>query len=158
MECNSAPALTVYLGGRMRKQALPQFNGSPGPGAPPLKRLLLPQGELAQLLDAEQSIRYLAFVELREGTVRGNHFHKVKQEFIYLIQGQALLLVEDTQSKAQDRVPMEPGELVFIPTGVAHRLEVLKAGQAVEFSETRFDPGDIYPYQPNSSNSSSSST
>ena len=147
MERDPAPALKLYLGGRVRKQALPRFDGPPGPSAPPLKRLLLPQGELAQLLDTEQSIRYLAFIELRDGTVRGNHFHKTKQEFIYLIRGRALLLVEDTQSKAQDRAPMEPGDLIFIPTGVAHRLEVLQTGQAVEFSETRFDPTDTYPYQ-----------
>jgi Cupin domain len=146
MEFHIAPAVTLYLGGQVRKQILPLFESSPGQTGPPLKRLLLPQGELAQLLDGDHPIRYLAFVELREGAVRGNHFHQIKQEQIYVIRGRALLSVEAPDSKAKDAAPLEEGDLVFISAGVAHRLDVIEAGQAVEFSEERFDPSDIHSY------------
>jgi mannose-6-phosphate isomerase-like protein (cupin superfamily) len=146
MQENVAPVQSLYLGGRVRKQVLPVFDSPPDAGAPLLKRLRLPQGELAQLLDGDQIIRYLAFIELREGTVRGNHFHRVKQEFVYIIHGRALLWVEDTVSSARDKVTLAPGELVFVPAGVAHRLDVLESGQAIEFSEARFDANDTHRY------------
>jgi quercetin dioxygenase-like cupin family protein len=146
METDATPQALSLLGGQVRKQVLPCFQGAPGDQAPPVKRLLLGQGELAQLLDGEQCVRYLAFIELRSGAVRGNHFHKVKQEFIYIIHGRAELRVEDTRSKAQDSMGMEPGDLVFVAAGIAHRVDVLEPGQAIEFSEAPFDAGDIYSY------------
>ena len=107
---------------------------------------MLPQGELAQFHNSEQPIHYLAFIELRAGTQRGNHFHRIKQEFIYLLSGEVRLIVEEIESKARDIVPLQTGDLVFIPTGVAHTLDVVKTGQAIEFSEARFDPADIHRY------------
>ena len=112
----------------------------------PLKRLMLPQGELAQVHNGEPPIHYLAFIELREGTQRGNHFHRVKEEFVYLLSGEVRLLVEDIESKAREIVPLNTGDLVFIPVGVAHTLDVVKAGQAIEFSAARFDATDIHRY------------
>jgi mannose-6-phosphate isomerase-like protein (cupin superfamily) len=135
-----------FLSGKVRRFTLPGCEGPAGPGAPPLKRMLLPQGELAQFHDDDEPIHYMAFIELREGTERGNHYHEVKEEFIYLIEGELLLLIEDITSKARETVPLRAGELVFITTNVAHTLRVLKAGRAVEFSRARFDPGDTCRY------------
>jgi hypothetical protein len=50
-------AETEYLAGRVVKWSLPVISGRPGPDAPTLKRLLLPQGELAQVHDSEEGIR-----------------------------------------------------------------------------------------------------
>jgi len=138
-ECNC-------LDGRVRKSTLPVFHAAPGSGAPPLKRLLLPQGELAQVHHGEPAMRYIAFVELREGTVRGNHFHKCKDEWIYLLSGEVRLVVEDPQSKKREFMEVQTGELVVIAPGVAHALKVAAPGQAVEFSATTFDPADTYRY------------
>jgi quercetin dioxygenase-like cupin family protein len=146
MEPNTVPGTSLYLGGKVRKEVLPVFETLPADGGPRLKRLLLPQGELAQLLDGDQPMRYLAFVELREGTIRGNHFHKVKEEFIYVLAGRVRVVVEDTDDKARATVDLKPGELLFISTEVAHRVDALQMGQAVEFSESRFDGSDTYRY------------
>jgi hypothetical protein len=142
----SSPAESRFLAGKVRKISLPVIHGRPEPKAPYLKRLMLPQGELAQFHDGPEAMRYLAFVELRAGAVRGNHYHKVKEEWIYMISGELLLVVADITSGARERFTITCGDLAFISTGIAHALHVTQSGQAIEFSPVAFDPADSYPY------------
>ena len=137
---------TTFLGGRVVKQSLPTVPGPAGPNAPARKRLLLPQGELAQLYDGDPGLRYLAALELRAGEVRGNHYHEVKEEYLYVIQGEVLLLLQDVDSQLGESVLLRPGDLAFIPTRIAHALKPAGAGLALEFSAARFDPADIYRF------------
>jgi quercetin dioxygenase-like cupin family protein len=111
-----------------------------------VKRLLLPQGELAQFYDSDDPVRYIAYVELRPGTVRGNHYHRIKEELVYLILGEIVLLVEEVDSKARESIRLKAGELAVIQPGIAHALRVVKAGHAVECSKTRFEATDSYRY------------
>jgi mannose-6-phosphate isomerase-like protein (cupin superfamily) len=140
-------AETTLLGGRVLKRSLPVFQPPLGPLAPHLKRLMLPRGELAQFYDAEEGIHYMAFIELLPGQVRGNHYHKVKEELVYVIRGEVQLAVADIQSKAQALVELRAGDLAVIRTGIAHALRTVEPGQAIEFSSARFDPADIHPYR-----------
>ena len=133
-----------FLDGKVRKWSLPVVEGATGDYT--LKRLLLPQGELARIYDADEGIRFIAFIELRAGTTRGNHFHKVKEEFVYVIQGALTLILEDIASKARDTASLETGDLAFIPTGIAHALRPTRPGQAIEFSPVRFNPEDSYRF------------
>ncbi len=137
---------TEYLAGKVVKRSLPVIAGRPGPDAPALKRLLLPQGELAQVHDSDAGIRYLAVIETRAGGVRGNHYHEVKDEWIYVVQGKVLVVVQDVASGVRASVPLETGDLLSIATGVAHLLRTVEPGQAIEFSRARFDPADIVPF------------
>jgi hypothetical protein len=137
---------THLLSGKVVKQSLPILQPPTGPDSPVLKRLKLPQGELAQFYDGEPGIRYIAYIELLPGNPRGNHYHNHKQEWIYLITGELSLIVEDIASKERATMPMTAGEIVKISTGVAHTLQIIKAGQAIEFSAERFDAADIHRY------------
>ena len=139
-------AETEYLAGKVVKWPLPLISGRPGPDAPALKRLLLPQGELAQIHDSDEGFRYLAVLETRAGSVRGNHYHKVKVEWVYVTQGRLLVLVQDIQTNERASVPLQTGDLLLIQTGVAHVLQPIEPGQAIEFSETRFNASDIFPF------------
>jgi quercetin dioxygenase-like cupin family protein len=139
-------AQSSLLNGKVIQQSLPLVRLPAAPDTPVLKRLQLPQGELAQIYDAEEGIRYMAVIELRPDSVRGNHYHKVKKELVYVTQGEVLLVVEDIESLARAECRLRPGDLVVIQTGVAHALRVAKPGQAIEFSQARFDPADIHRY------------
>jgi quercetin dioxygenase-like cupin family protein len=139
-------AESEYLAGKVVKWSLPVISGRPGPDAPTLKRLLLPQGELAQVHDSDEGIRYMAVIETRAGGVRGNHYHKVKEERIYLLQGELLVLAEDVQTNERASVRLQTGDLLLIETGIAHLLRTVEPGQAIEFSRARFDPADIFPF------------
>lgn len=134
------------MSGKVTKQTLPVFSGPTGSDAPLLKRLLLPQGELTSIHNAEEAIHYIAFIELREGGARGNHYHKLKKEMVYVIQGEVRLVVEDVATRERATVPLQAGDVATIPVGIAHVLRTVKPGQAIEFSPALFDPTDTYRY------------
>jgi len=135
------------LGGRVTKQTLPAVEPSSTPDSHTLKRLMLPQGELAQFYDGDEGIRYIAQIELQAGSVRGNHYHKRKNEWVYMMSGEVTLIVEDLVSKARETLKLSAGDLAFIKTGIVHALQVTESGQAIEFSTARFDPADIYRHK-----------
>lgn len=137
---------SAFLSGRVLKRTLPVFDNPAIAGPSQLKRLLLPQGELAQFHDSDEPVRYIAFMELREGSVRGNHYHKIKNEIVYVIQGEVILLVGDIGSGARDSVPLAAGDLADIPAGIAHAMRTVKPGQAIEFSPARYDSTDTYRF------------
>ena len=137
---------STFLNGKVLRRSLPALQLPLGPDAPALKRLFLPQGELAQFYNADEGIRYMAFIELLPGQVRGNHYHKVKEELVYVIRGEVMLVVADIDSKAQASVPLRAGDLAMIRTGIAHALRPVEPGQAIEFSSARFDPADIHRF------------
>ena len=135
-------SLEFCLDGRVKKVSLPVFSSPPGTDAPLLKRLLLPNGELAQFADGAEPLRYVAAVELRPGGIRGNHYHLHKHESLYLFSGALTLFVGDPGSGARGRLDMSAGDLAIIPPGIAHALQVLQPGIAIEFAPQPFDPAD----------------
>jgi mannose-6-phosphate isomerase-like protein (cupin superfamily) len=137
---------SAFLKGKVLKRSLPVLRLPLEPDAPALKRLLLSQGELAQFHDADEGIRYLAFIELVPGQVRGNHYHQVKEELVYVIRGELLLDVADIDSQARASVALRTGDLAVIRTRIAHALRPVEPGQAIEFSSSRFDPADIHKF------------
>jgi mannose-6-phosphate isomerase-like protein (cupin superfamily) len=149
-EGNSIPmstgSVSVFLGGKVTRHSLPVFQGAPGSGAPNLKRLILSQGELAQFHDSAQGMQYLAFIELRLGAARGNHYHEKKQELVYIITGEVLLLVKDIEAGSRAEIPLKAGDLVLLQVRIAHVFNPLQPGAAIEFSPSRFDPADIFRY------------
>jgi hypothetical protein len=139
-------AETQYLAGKVVRWSLPVISGRPGPDAPALKRLALPQGELAQIHNSDEGLRYLAVIELCVGSVRGNHYHKIKEEWVYVTQGRLVALVQDIQTNERASVALATGDLLLIQTHIAHALQPVEAGQALEYSRARFDASDIFPF------------
>ena len=137
---------STFLNGKVRKQSIPVLQLPLAPNAPALKRLVLPQGELAQFYNGDEGIRYMAFIELLPGQMRGNHYHKVKEELVYVIQGEVVLSVADIESKASASVALRAGDLAVIRVGIAHAFRPTEPGQAIEFSSARFDASDIHKY------------
>ena len=135
-----------FLAGKVVKWSLPALEPPFDPGAPVLKRLLLPQGELAQIHDSEEAVRYICCLDLVPGTVRGNHYHKVKRELVYLVRGELSLIIRDVETGGRGTVRLATGELVVIEPGIAHAMVIAHPGLAVEFSPARFNPEDTFRY------------
>jgi len=134
---------TFFSGGLVRRR-LPALTPDPQATLPVLKRLMLTQGELAQFHDSDLSVHYIAALELREGSVRGNHYHQTKVEHVYLMRGEIELIALEMKSGERVEVVMQAGDLVVIQPGVAHAFRIRQPGLAVEFAGTRFDPSDIH--------------
>jgi quercetin dioxygenase-like cupin family protein len=130
------------LKGKVRVWNLPQVQ--PGPNELLQKRVMLPQGELAQFYDGEEGMRYIASIELKQGTVRGNHYHKIKREYVYILSGRVSFVSLDLETDAREEIELAGGSLAFIEPGIVHALDVKENGLAVEFSPNRFDASDTY--------------
>lgn len=136
-----------FLQGKAVIWTLPQINPGPQGQELSLKRILLPQGDLAQFYDSEEGIRYIASFELKAGTARGNHYHKIKREYVYMLSGEIRLVLQDSETQSKEIAELKPGDLVLIQPGIVHALQVKQSGMAVEFSPDRFDAADSYRVQ-----------
>ncbi len=136
----------MHLSGKVRQESLPVFESPVGVKPDLRKRLRLPQGELAQVFNGHPGIHYLACIELVPGTTRGHHYHLNKQEFLYVISGELVLTVEDIHTRQRETLVCREGDLTVIETSVAHTLQVLRRGHAMEFSPVPFDAADVHRY------------
>jgi len=134
----------TLLEGLVTVWTLPQVQPGPIKGESLLKRVMLPQGELAQVHNSDEGMRYIAAIELKAGTVRGNHYHKIRREYVYVISGRSTLAVRKLESEIRESAELAAGNLVFIPREIVHALQVKEDGLAVEFSPDRSDPEDTY--------------
>lgn len=137
---------TSVLSGRVVRRRLPEYEGPPPPEAPPLKRLRLPQGDLVQFLNEDEGMRYGAWLELRAGGVRGNHYHERKREHLYVLRGSLELVVQDLDSGERAELTLEAGDRVSIPPRIVHALRTLRPGEAVEFSPGRLESDDTFRF------------
>jgi|SRR5579862_1468826 len=134
----------TLLEGAVTVWTLPQVEPGPAGAGLLLKRVMLPQGELAQFHDSDEAMRYIAAIELKAGTVRGNHYHKIKREYVYVLSGRLTLALQKLETGVRDSSDISAGDLVSIPPKIIHALQVTEDGLAVEFSPNRFDPADTY--------------
>ncbi len=133
-----------FLGGRVVARTIPDWDRASGNEAPALKRVRLPQGDLVQIIQGGPGARYLAWVELRPGQPRGNHYHLRKEEHHYQISGEVTWVVADRETGERAEFTLLPGELLTLAPGVAHAVLPITAGQAVEFSPEPLDLSDTY--------------
>lgn len=102
---------------------------------------------MAQLVSGE-SFRYLAYLEFvhQPHVVRGNHYHRVKDEHLYVLVGRLRCLCQDVASGERAVYEVAAGDLMRIQPGCAHVLVPLEYTQALEFAPQPYDPADAYPY------------
>ncbi len=85
--------------------------------APPIPegggRIVTPAGELAQIVNGE-AYRYLAFLEFHPdpNAPRGNHFHAVKTEHLYIVDGLVRAIYRDLDTDATAEIELGAGDLV----------------------------------------------
>jgi hypothetical protein len=134
-----------WLEGKVKCWSLPVVTPPADPAM--LKRVVLPQGELTQFHNGSLGIHYIAAIDFVPGTTRGNHYHRTKREFVYLLRGSVSVCVRDLASGVNAVFEMKQGDLAWIETDVAHAFSTVEAGLGVEFSPVPFDPLDVHKLQ-----------
>lgn len=119
--------------------------------SPPLDseggRILTPAGEIAQIINGT-SFNFLAYIEFQYNpkAPRGNHYHEVKNEYLYIVKGRLRAIYHDVDSGIQKETFLEAGNLINIKPRCAHVYFALEYTQAIEFSPNIFDPHDTKKY------------
>ena len=137
--------MNSYFGGKLWIKPL-IVTDQPATRSEVRARLKFPNGELAVLGDGKTPIHHLSYVELKQGMGRGNHFHKLRHEYFYLISGDARMIFENIASREQHSALLHPGDLVFIEPEIAHVFIPHQSGHAIEYAAEPFDATDVYRY------------
>src|SRR5688572_15759297 len=122
-----------FFGGRVTVKTL-LVTDQPATRPELCARISSPRGELAVLTEGAIPIRHLAYVELRPAMLRGNHYHQLRNEYLYLIAGEVTLHLGDLPTGETASHQMRAGDLAYISPGVAHTLNPISAGHAIEYA------------------------
>ena len=101
-------------------------------------------GEFVQI-SYKETIRHLAFFELKKGFFRGSHVHKQKEETFYVIKGKIRAIFQDMETLEREERVLERTDRVRIKTNCGHILIGLEDSAVVEYSPVDYDKTDAYP-------------
>ena len=136
----------TFFGGRAWIKPL-QVIDQPAQRTEVCARLASPRGELVVLTDGADPIRHLAYVELKAGMLRGNHYHKLRHETFYLIQGEVTVTMGDIATGETETAQMRGGDMAYFDPCIAHAFRPSIGGHGIEYAPEPFDTGDVYPHQ-----------
>lgn len=87
----------------------------------------------------------------KPGQAKGGHYHPEAVEWFTLIEGEAILKLEDMETHLKMEIPMslEKAETVYIPNGVAHIVVNLSERDFIllAYTDKLYDPKDTIPYR-----------
>lgn len=136
-----APAATrLALGGRVSITSLPCHSAptvDPGP-----KRLMLAQGEFTLLHPACPTIRFCAVLGFPAGISRGGHYHRIKEEWLYVLHGRLRLDARHRQTGERFSTEVGVGDLIHVLPETEHRITTIEPGEMLEYSAHPHDPSD----------------
>lgn len=86
----------------------------------------------------------------KPGFSKGGHYHNIAKEWFTVIQGSAVLLLEDTVTHETRRINMrfDNPKTVFVPNGVAHKViaDDEKGFILLAYTDTLYDSKDTVVY------------
>lgn len=110
-------------------------------------RVVTGAGELTQLI-AGNIFRHLAYLEFKaSGAPRGNHYHRVKHEFVYVMSGHLEVVSVNLDTNEKQTITMRAGDLLESPPMNAHVFIAKEDTMALEFAAQPYNPEDTIPYK-----------
>ena len=86
-----------------------------------------------------------------KGQAKGGHYHPKAVEWFTVIEGKALLKLEDIETHEKMEIPMslEESKSVFVPNNVAHIFENASDEKfiVVAYTDLLYDPADTIAYK-----------
>lgn len=102
-------------------------------------------GRFARILDGE-AFRYLAYLEYLPGQTRGNHYHRTKQELLYITHGRLLAYYVDVDTGRSLELTLGEGHVIRTGPRLAHAYHAVDTAHAIEVAVQPFDATDTVPY------------
>lgn len=86
----------------------------------------------------------------KPGQAKGGHYHHEAVEWFTIIEGSAILKLEDmeTHERREIEMPFEKAQTVFIPNGVAHIVVNNSDNNFIllAYTDKLYDPADTIPF------------
>lgn len=111
-------------------------------------RIFSETGEIAQILNEQDSYSFLAYISFVPDSprLRGNHYHGLMTETMYLIRGSLLARYRNLETGAEATLELTAGDLVTIAPNCAHVYLPLQETDALEIGKEIYHPDDTHPY------------
>lgn len=92
------------------------------------------KGSLTRL-SVNQNINLIIMVDFKVGNApRANHYHKIKDEYFFLIEGAVYGYFKNDLKDDIKRIRIEKNTMVHIKPGCVHAFEAIENGYAIEFT------------------------
>jgi L-fuculose-phosphate aldolase len=102
----------------------------------------------AHLIVDDRPICRVCLLTLNPGTgFRGSHMHRNKHEGFYVVSGRAQVELVCQKSKERLTLDLGPGDRLWLPPKVAHRISAVEPLCFVEMTERPYDPEDDRPFE-----------
>jgi quercetin dioxygenase-like cupin family protein len=110
------------------------------------------RGTIADILDGD-AVNSVTIITSRAGAVRGNHYHQVSRQYVYVVSGRMRVVTQVPGHDAKS-VVMEAGDLALALPNERHAMEALddtvfivltsgpRAGRGFESDTWRLGPGE----------------
>ena len=102
------------------------------------------RGEFVQVSYLE-AIGHLAYFQIRPGFVRGNHFHRKKEEIFYILKGTIRAIFMDMTTGEREERILTKGQKIRVQPGCAHVFYGVEEALVIEYSPQYYDKTDAYP-------------
>jgi mannose-6-phosphate isomerase-like protein (cupin superfamily) len=94
------------------------------------------------ILNGREFKRLCYLTLLPETGYRGGHFHKVKTEGLYVVQGRALVDFVCSESGERLSLELRVGDRLEVPPGIAHRIKALSPLAFLEYADRPYEAED----------------
>ncbi len=120
-------------------EELPETKEMPG-----AKRWEEERGEFVQVAYQEE-IHHLALFEIKEGYVRGNHYHQKKEEIFYIFRGKIKASFMDIDTLQREERILRRGDKIRIKPRCGHLFYGMEDTLVIEYSPQVYDQEDSHP-------------
>ena len=116
----------------------------------PVKRVTDSRGNLIEVFDTQlSSSGYVYSFSLLPGSRRGDHFHRVKEEWAVCISGEVQVLTKSPEGELESHIiSSENPQLVYFPPLTAHAFvnQSEKIALVVSYGSKKFNSIDLDTY------------
>ncbi len=120
-------------------EELPETKEMPG-----AKRWEEERGEFVQVAYQEE-IHHLALFEIKEGCIRGNHYHQKKEEIFYIFRGKIKASFMDIDTLQREERILRRGDKIRIKPRCGHLFYGMEDTLVIEYSPQVYDQEDSHP-------------
>ena len=94
------------------------------------------RGKIIDVLLDGESVRHTGIIVSKAGVRRGNHYHEISTEYIYMLRGKLRWISKDVKQEDSpvEEVVLEEGDLLINPPYMAHALVMLEDTEILEMS------------------------
>ena len=100
------------------------------------------RGYLVEFISGKYNIKQVNILFSFANTVRGNHYHKVTEEFFYVIEGEAKVVLRNIKTGQVTKFIISSKESFTVTPYHYHTLEFIRDTQILSFYSKEFDIND----------------